>query len=396
MRYRLALRADSAVAVSAMPGTGFQSMSPGFIPGSTLRGTLAHHYLDEHGKVDDTFKLIFLSGAVQFPNLYPAGNKAEEVGVIPVTARTCKRFQGFGSEPSEHGVTDMLMAYAAAAVENNTGPLKSMENCRYKGCVQPLARFDRNFYLRSSERDITTKQESLYESARAKTRLITRVGIDGNTGTASQGILYSMEVINEGQVFAGDLVVDEEAAGRLCELMQTDLRVHVGQARSRGLGLTEVVSFEQLPENNDGVSISDRFAKFNSVLSSFVNCDSAKYFTLGLQADAIVQDVFMRYLGYIPADWLAQKFGLPESSVKLVWHAAEVTPVRGWNSAHGIYKPGEMGILRGSVFLYEYNGDTAGLVSALSVLEEEGVGNRRPEGFGRVTVCNPFHWEVLS
>ena len=318
------------------------------------------------------------------------------MGLIPVTARTCKRFQGFGSGTKEHGVADLLMAHAAMAVDKNLGPLNSLENCCQKGCTQPTARSESEFYLRHPQGQ-AVGEEQLYTTARAVRHLINRVGLDSSTGISSPGILYSLEVMSEGQIFLGDIYAGDEASELLASLLVSDSTIYVGQARSRGLGFMEIISFEALDGQDIGLGmVAERLAKFNKVLSGFIKIKSASYFSLDLQSDAIIQDAFMRYLGCMPTAELANYMGLAGDCLELVWYGAEGTPVRGWNSAHRMPKPGEVGIRRGSVFLYRYNGTAADLHVPLERLEEMRIGRRRAEGYGRVLACNPFHWEVRN
>ena len=391
MRYRLTIRSISPVAVSITPGTANQTVSHGYIPGSTLRGALAQHYLDQFGNVDHDFKMLFTDNLVQFPNIYPTSDNDAETFVMPCTARSCKRFQGFKNTSTEHGMVDLLVAHAAMVPDL----LTSLEDCPQEDCNQPLALCENEFYLRCAGSGQAKGYSPVYETISAHRRLINRVGIDSFTATAVPGILYSLDVLNEDQVFSGDILVDN-SIGILESFLKPETRFYAGQSRSRGLGLLEIVDLKTLADDFGKLGVvKERVAKFNKVLSEIVDVCGASYFSLDLQSDAIVQDVYMRYLSYIPPEEVARCCGLPLDSLKLLWSGAETIPIRGWNSAHRLFKTGESGIRRGAVFLYKYEGEASDLEIALTGLEKRGIGNRRSEGFGRVLVCNPFHWEVI-
>jgi CRISPR-associated protein Csx10 len=68
--------------------------------------------------------------------------------------------------------------------------------------------------------------------------------------------------------------------------------------------------------------------------------------------------------------------------------------VSGWNSAYQLPKDDEVAITKGAAFLYRTETDMDILLAWLRQVEEQGIGERRAEGFGQVIVCHPFHWEV--
>ncbi len=80
---------------------------------------------------------------------------------------------------------------------------------------------------------------------------------------------------------------------------------------------------------------------------------------------------------------------LPAFTVDSTLHA-------GWSAAWQMPKEVRLSVKRGSVFVFRVEALTDELCAALAALENsEGIGERREEGLGRVTVCHPFHWEVI-
>jgi CRISPR-associated protein Csx10 len=80
---------------------------------------------------------------------------------------------------------------------------------------------------------------------------------------------------------------------------------------------------------------------------------------------------------------------------KLVYQNSGLRRVMGWNDLWRLPKPDDLAITMGSVFLF---GVTAplndDLLDILLNIQNNGLGARRREGFGRVVVASPFHWEV--
>ena len=102
-----------------------------------------------------------------------------------------------------------------------------------------------------------------------------------------------------------------------------------------------------------------------------------------------------RFLGEIDEGVLVREGYFQKGEIAKRWHACSNAPVSGWNAALGLPKEDDRAIAAGSVFFFEYLGDNPDSLSQrLKCLESAGLGERRSEGFGRVIVCDPFHWEV--
>ena len=69
--------------------------------------------------------------------------------------------------------------------------------------------------------------------------------------------------------------------------------------------------------------------------------------------------------------------------------------IGGWSLPWQLPKEMRLAARTGSVFVFEVKELTPDLLTALAGLEEEGVGEYREEGLGRVLICHPFHLEVL-
>src|SRR5579872_5025423 len=119
-RYVLTLETESPLAIRSDQAQG-GSQTTQYISGTTLLGSLASVYRFIHSDKTVEFADLFLNGAIQYPNLYPAqfadkGMQEANTPVYPLpkTAQTCKRFSGFtyrfpNDEEERHGVRDTLI-----------------------------------------------------------------------------------------------------------------------------------------------------------------------------------------------------------------------------------------------------------------------------------------------
>ena len=85
-----------------------------------------------------------------------------------------------------------------------------------------------------------------------------------------------------------------------------------------------------------------------------------------------------------------------ESGGSVSWIAAVTRHerVRGWNAAHGLPRQDDWAVARGAVYVYRFDGAAHQrelLMARLASLSADGVGLRRNEGFGVVSVSNEFH-----
>jgi CRISPR-associated protein Csx10 len=99
-----------------------------------------------------------------------------------------------------------------------------------------------------------------------------------------------------------------------------------------------------------------------------------------------VDDATRPLVGF-PVQDLARRLGCEEVRLVAQWRR----PIRigGWHAASGLPKPQDTGIVAGSTAVFDTGGDLDPL--ALARIESEGIGVRRTEGFGWVSV-NPPPW----
>lgn len=202
----LAIRADHA------PGG---AVAATYIPGTTFVGALAAVHRLLWPEKTDEFEQWFLTDQVLYPSLYPAifddsGLQDRNLPVYPVpkTAQTCKRHEGFlfpeKEENDAHGVRDSLIDWALFELgqrkecnSGNVDPLAVLE--AHKKCGHCGERMDsfRGYYRRNE----LVKNQLI--AAKDHKRLRTHSGINRESGTVQEGILYNRQVFEEGMRFWG-------------------------------------------------------------------------------------------------------------------------------------------------------------------------------------------------
>ena len=200
--------------------------------------------------------------------------------------------------------------------------------------------------------------------------------------------------------FWGTLAVSSEASRAFAQFVEEANRtglLRLGNNRTRGFGRV-TLSLAQVDEADSAQSLSTRIQTFDAELRKRAQAQKIEtphqfYLPLTLISDAVLFDRLLRHRAAIEPDYLAQTWGI--SGAELVYQNSGTRRVMGWNDLWRLPKRDDVAIAKGSVFLFGLArtlGDD--LLPALLRMQTEGIGARRREGFGRLLVASPFHWEV--
>jgi CRISPR-associated protein Csx10 len=433
----LTITAQSPLAIGRHKSGGSVSEAEDYIPGMVIRGAMAAHILQQSGQNSTSlmenggdFQSLFLSETPAiFQNAYPAIATVakedsvdlqksvliaqcveEKVYILPATAVSAKDEPGFKWEQDKEklpgmqkgGVFDTLIdRFCAQAYHQTYDPSCPKDS----GRVEPLS----GFYSKTNASGIKYP----YRSHGVSTRFLTRVGINRRRATAEDSILYSTEVLNESflqakrplpdwqpTVFRGSvLVADSDLAEMLKQYINASDYFRIGGSASRGLGKVKIKADKKNASND----LEMRLKMFNDVLAErwklwnifgepaqdFLT--GRTFFTLGLQSDAVLNENW-QYTTVISEEMLCHFANLSDDLLKLEAAYSSYDYRSGWNAAWGLKKDMELITNKGSVYLFSI--DTArktDWLNALTKLELTGVGERTPEGFGQIQVCDEFH-----
>lgn len=404
-RINLEIKALSPLAIGRQKPGGSISEAEKYIPGTVIRGAIAAYIVKRANTPitdRDNFHSLFLGeNPAIFQNAYPATIEGEkqtriqaQVKVIPATALSSKTKSGF--KPKGNGAFDSLIdRFCAECYGHLYDP-----NCPKDGGRVDISQ------------GIYSELNGKYYSHSATTRLLTRVGLNRRRSTSEEGVLYSIEVLNESQnrgkiekpvVYTGEILVADELANSLQNLLdnhQEDLRL--GGATSRGLGRVKITAKSPVEAKAAKHSVEERINQFQNKLQKRWDewkkiynqpqedlLQNRTYFTIDLQSDAILKEKWRRTT--VISESMLQEFaGVSDPSLKLHAAYSSYDYLSGWNSAWGLMKDVELITDKGGVYLFSTSQADIWM-DKLGDLEVRGVGDRTCEGFGQIRVCDEFH-----
>ena len=367
-----------------------------YIRGGLIRGAVAKALLAdlENSEPDADFDQLFLDNdAGIFRNCTP-GTK-----VLPATAASCKDFSGFhkADDNEKHGIFDTLLE----RIVSEKAEWMYQPNCpKCQGRVEAQG----GFY---------TKSESIFTKKELNTRLLTRVAINRQRKVAEDELLYHLtaidpiivknkkeasqdEVESEKVILHGAARIPSGLVDNVTQTLRQKVK-RLGGGSSRGLGKVCIAVGKQ--QSSD--TLSKRIHNFNEGLQAVwetyadlpnteIGAFEGTYFSLNLLSDAILtaEDGWQRSM-VLTAPMLQEMAGC-KTDVTLVRSFASYDYVGGWNAAWGLPKETDLVTKMGSVFVF-HTSDIDSLIPVLQTLESNGIGSRREEGFGQITICDAFH-----
>ncbi|MBD2203834.1 CRISPR-associated RAMP protein Csx10 [Calothrix sp. FACHB-1219] len=408
-KINLEIKALSPLAIGRQKPGGNVSEVEKYIPGSVIRGAIASQILKQANSStisenDDFYKLFLSENPAIFQNAYPGIITIDtdcvlkdDVKVLPATVLSSKNKSGFTTdEQNKNGAFDSLIDRLCAEKYGQIyDPNCPTEKSTYGERVDNYS----SFY---------SEHNDDYYSPSANTRLLTRVGINRRRATSEERVLYSIAVLNESQenkkrpvTYIGAVFVKDDLAVALQQFIQNhqhDLRL--GGAGSRGLGKVKITA--KAPSNikskvikridDFNQKLRHRWSKWGDIFGNPLEelPENRIYFTLDLQADAILTENWQRTTVISPK-MLQQYTGVNDSSLDIHAAYSSYDYRSGWNSAWGLMKDVELVTNKGSVYLFSTENKNLWL-QAWEDLEVYGVGDRTCEGFGQVQICNEFHF----
>lgn len=384
---KVVLKAESALSLLRSRSSNQFAKTLDYLPGSAVRGAFAEIFINKRGADNAGFQSIFVDEAVWFSDFLPSYSDTSTLPA-PATAALCKRY---GAEHKE-SVRDRLLE----AMTRNAAS-SSEEKSKCSVCQEPLERLKAGYFEVNGNRSLVKPHKQL--------RM--HVGISRATGSALHSLLFSYEMLIESKLgdkenepdkplkFVGTLSASNESVLKVLAEVVTD-REHlsVGHARTRGLG---ELSIEKRTPPDQKKSLATRCDEFNQAVHAKGGEAGLFYFALTLNSHLALRD----RLGLPVLENLhAAHFGLHADNtheLKTVTQFLSATVVPGWNAALGLPKPDTHAINRGSVVVFSLPkaAVTEQLMQRLNALECEGLGERRAEGFGSLTVCHPIHYDFF-
>ena len=360
------------------PGTQFNS-SLAYIPGAAIYGALGA-WFNAQGKYDET-----LFRALRCHNAYPAYANDLWVRPLPTTA-----IQPKGSDEEKVKPHDSL--YERVCWEHQ-GPT-ALIYAPTDDDGRPWEAVGARYYTLNGN-------QPLYRSVQQ--RVLTRVGINRQRGTAEDQRLYSPLAISEVTEhqptrFLGSLIVPAEATAPIKVALAGI--THLGGRQTSGLGAVSIVTSD-LPTDREGAAaIQGR----STLMTQCFQAQAALYaelggtsweptdgtiFTLNLLSDTILLDH-----GWLPTQEFSPQMLKEATGIEatLLRSFTTTKTVGGWQVLWQRPKPTTVALAMGGLFVFQANQllDQAACAQ-LATLQHDGIGERRAEGFGQIRICDDFH-----
>ena len=239
------------------------------------------------------------------------------------------------------------------------------------------------------------------------------IKIDEKTRTTEESLLFSTEytdltnVANKEEVFFKGNV---EIPKGLFEIGKK-YELKIGKYKTKGFGKVEI-KFEKFSEEK-GKNVSERIEEMNSQIKEdfkefdkrndkekvyfgdeLLKGEKQKLITFDFLSDMILPFSEVSNVGKQILELFDENFG-EKLTLNNRRTFVNVEKLRGYNIINNSRKMDEIVITQGSVISYCINNeDLEDILEKLEKIEEDGIGLRRNEGFGRVRICSERIWNI--
>jgi len=332
--------------LTAIKGDPNSAVSLPYVPGSALRGALVGRYLTDYKRddlaADAEARKLFFDAQTRYLNAYPVDSQGHRTLPTPVAWKKRKRDAG-----DAYTVFDLSVDPAPWGIYDQWQP-------------KPV----KGSFCNLTDKQVTTvepdKQVNIHTMREPK----------AGRATLEQGAVFRYEALAPGQTLAGVILCpDADTADTLQALLEEDETLLLGGSQSAGYGLTIITEIKR--ENNWQRTTHD--------LST-----SSGHLTITLLSDAILRDINGQYTAFLTPEILAKYLGVTltlDRSRTFV----KTNVGGGFNRKWGLPLLQTPVARAGSVFTFEV-GEADIPAERLQTLVEDGIGERRAEGFGRVAV----------
>jgi len=307
-----------------------------FIPGSALRGALVDRYLRAHPSadlaIDKQARHLFFDSAVCFLNAYPWREGA----------RMLPRPMSWFAEKDVAG--------------EHQGPVYDWAVDPDHPLEQPKPPSAGDFCY------ITDDSVVFYTPPR---QVNVHISLEDPNRRGEQNKVYRYDALAEGEVLAGAIVAEDEAALQKLMLLLIPGELHLGGAHLAGYGRVKVEDVTVEPDWEEYTLGDD---------------PGDRRIIVTLLSDAILRDANGQVNGDLDAT-VAAALGLPKLKHERAYQRVRL--VGGFNRKWSLPLPQTFALQAGSVFVY-----LAGAFSPMRLRQVAGlgIGERRAEGFGRLAV----------
>lgn len=345
--------------LSSLEGDPNERSSYDYIPGSVLRGAVIAKYMvaqkiKQLDIADEKIGRLFFNGAVRYLNGYPLDRLGNRTLPVPLSWHQEKMAVARQNDREPAPIYDFTVK------ENEVVDQPQGVKAPFCYLFEDGVRFVRP----GRQLSIHTARNRRF--GRAVKEFLTLPGEYG-------GSVYRYEALSSGQTFAALVLCETgEDAKLLKEILEDE--IFLGGSRSAGYGRAQIENVKEL---------NGAWREAGGTLKA----PKDGRLTVTFLSDVLLRDRF----GQFVADhlWLTSALESElDIKLKLVRAFLKGKVVGGFNRKWGLPLPQIPAVSMGSVLVYEMIGNESCSVDKLKKLEEEGIGERKAEGFGRLV----FNW----
>jgi CRISPR-associated protein Csx10 len=346
-----------------------------YIPGSAIRGMIIAQWLTDHpgidAAVDPTFRRLFLDGTVRFLNAYPALINGARMLPTPLSWRVEKDSNG-------KTITDFAFGHSVDATGK---PQPTWQPPKVDFCVFFPGKDEESGEGGRVTAQMCSPQQSIaIHTARANRQNVTR-----------DATVFRYDALAAGQTFASAVIADDPEDLVICQRLLSQMRqARLGRSQNTGYGHVQI-SYP-LDENGQPQTAPRQnwreWMPSNAEAEEDVETEETKQTPAHLIV-TLLSDAILRHpqTGAETDDITVAIDPPDEPKTKPTSAFVRTNIVGGFNRHWNLPLPQATAISAGSVFVFGYDEK---LQHRLERLVEEGIGERRAEGFGRIAV----NWQV--
>lgn len=360
------IRLLEPVLVTKLEGDPNSAVSHDYLPGSVLRGAL----ISRHGNIDPTdptTRRRFFDGGVRFLNGYCIAD-GKRLRPMPFSWK--------------HRKEDKTLYFDAAVQDppNDGSQWQALKGgfCRTTGS-DTVHMVD----ILHTINVHTTRNRRFGRATLLKNLKQGREGDNAQNdgGGEDPGTVFRYEALAAGQLFSAQILCDDSAdAEVLHTLLEADDELHLGGARSAGYGRTRIESVKLRDTEEDN---PEDWAEVTS--GEPVEPDRL---IMTFLSDALLRNTNGQYATDATAvcQATARQLNIAPSALKVRKAFIGRTHVGAFNRRWGLPTTQAAAVQMGSVVVLNASDLTT---DQIWQLEWQGIGERRVEGFGRIS----FHWQ---
>ena len=356
LRYRLTLTEAAVIPVS--DGDPNTVVTRHDIPGNHLWGAAAWHYLNQakHTPTDEAFRHAFLDGGLRFLAAYPEAYDPEEF-----------------DEPLQRTIP---IPHSIRELKEDGTLVDFVEPLEEKEKKKPKKRINRRHakILPENLETLNVEIERNYHNARANNRQMGRaLGAEVPDG----GTFFRYEAIQAGQSFQGAILGSDQNLENLQAWLKEMDSIRLGRSRGAQYGeakfewIGDVQKLTGLVEWAGFIPVQERPNLANRLIITTLSP------LLAVNDNGHPDTRF-------PKSELAELLEVDVSKLKLQFSYTRTEMIGGYHTHLRLPRQQFPAIAAGSVFEFELPQCVSNM--CLSQLEQNGLGMRKAEGYGRIAV----------